>query len=582
MTNFNFTFQPGMSSEQIIGFEMAGRIWSEYIQDDTVFNIHVALTDELPSEVIGGALPAYVTTDLETVQTALAQDATSIDDAVAIANLNTITASNGDTQYSALLNGTEYQASDLTITQANAKALGLESLVSPNSLDGYIIFNDLDDSLYSWNYDFPRTSTFSNLELDFLGMALHELGHIMGFISGVDSIEDTANQTNQQPSLFNLFGLFDSQNQAGNQVDLSQTSLLDLFRYSDRSASLNAQELTAGEAAYFSIDGGQTAIAPLSIGQFEEGGQVQGYQASHWGGSTTNSEPLLDIPSPFEFITNPFASIFNLASDILLFPVNLLNGQFTTILPTSSQVPIPLGVMDPALVPGNRSNISDLDRQALDVIGYDISDTVSPLDYANLLQETQASLTQFESDITSLLVMEQSITFDDFDDDDLIERRRSSVRTRQQIFFQEVDTPENQVLGDSSSLVNNIQESAFNIYSETLIEGTSVNDLLVGTSASERLVGFAGIDQLTGGEGADVFVLGDENGSFYAGDEYQDFADILDFNGAEDTIVLSGFLTDYRFLVEGSSTWIFKEDDLVADVFNTAGQDLTSRIVFVG
>lgn len=488
MTNFNFTFQPGVSFEQIIGFEMAGRIWSEYIQDDTAFSIYVALTDELPSEVIGGALPAYVTTDIETVQTALRQDAASSDDDVAIANLNTTTAPNGDTQYSALLNGIEYQASELTITNANAKALGLEDLVSPNSVDGYVIFNDLDDSRYSWDYDFSRTSTASSLELDFLSMALHELGHIMGFISGVDSIENTANQTNQQsPSLFNFFGLFGSNNQATNQVDLSPTSLLDLFRYSDRSADLDAQELTAGEAAYFSIDGGQTAIASLSAGQVEEAGRVEGYQASHWNFETTtvSSDPLLEIPSLTGLLTNPFGSIFNLASDILFLPVNLLSGQYTTVLPASSQVAAPLGVMDPVLGPGSQSTISALDLQALDVIGYDLSEDALSLDYAALLQETQTALLQSGSTKEDFLNAGKSVSFDgddDFDDDDVIERRRSRVRTRQAFFFQEVDTPGNQ--SPETPL------PSFEKNGHSRGRGTANNDELLGSiSTSYGLVG---------------------------------------------------------------------------------------------
>ena len=59
MTNFNFTFQPGTSSEQIIGFEMAGRIWSQYLQDDAAFNVHVLATDSLPPTIIGGAVPEF-------------------------------------------------------------------------------------------------------------------------------------------------------------------------------------------------------------------------------------------------------------------------------------------------------------------------------------------------------------------------------------------------------------------------------------------------------------------------------------------------------------------------------------------
>ena len=66
----------------------------------------------------------------------------------------------------------------------------------------------LNDSNYSWDYDFSRTSATSDQQLDFLGMALHELGHVMGFVSGIDSIDNTKTQTNQQPApQFSLLGL---------------------------------------------------------------------------------------------------------------------------------------------------------------------------------------------------------------------------------------------------------------------------------------------------------------------------------------------------------------------------------------
>ena len=117
---------------------------------------------------------------------------------------------------------------------------------------------------------------------------------------------------------------------------------------------------------------------------------------------------------------------------------------------------------------------------------------------------------------------------------------------------------------------------------ENLIEGSPDNDDLVGTDGDDRLVGFVGIDRLTGGAGNDVFVLGDETGSFYDVKEFQDFAKIIDFTLGEDTILLTGSLADHSFLTENGNTWIFKDGDFVANVFNTAGQDLTSSLEFIG
>ena len=55
-TQFDFTYAPGISSEQIIGFEMAGAVWSSYLQDDVTVRIYVESTDQLPEDVVGAAL----------------------------------------------------------------------------------------------------------------------------------------------------------------------------------------------------------------------------------------------------------------------------------------------------------------------------------------------------------------------------------------------------------------------------------------------------------------------------------------------------------------------------------------------
>ena len=65
--DFNFSFAPGITDPQILGFEIAGEIWSQHLadtyQDDYLeINIHVEATDELlPENVVGGAFPTIET-----------------------------------------------------------------------------------------------------------------------------------------------------------------------------------------------------------------------------------------------------------------------------------------------------------------------------------------------------------------------------------------------------------------------------------------------------------------------------------------------------------------------------------------
>lgn len=61
--DFNFSFAPGVTDEQILGFELAGELWSQslvdtYNSENLEINIHVEIKDDLlPDHVIGGAFP---------------------------------------------------------------------------------------------------------------------------------------------------------------------------------------------------------------------------------------------------------------------------------------------------------------------------------------------------------------------------------------------------------------------------------------------------------------------------------------------------------------------------------------------
>ena len=74
----------------------------------------------------------------------------------------------------------------VTITRANMKALGIGGLPSASSqfgggqIDGIMQISD----------------TFDNADADFFQVAIHEIGHTLGFISGVDNVDGGASVTN--------------------------------------------------------------------------------------------------------------------------------------------------------------------------------------------------------------------------------------------------------------------------------------------------------------------------------------------------------------------------------------------------
>ena len=90
MANIEFTYGDGTTLEQIVAFEMAGKIWASHLNDDVTINIYAEVTNNLDAEMLGGALPAFETgvdyTDIEGALSA-SSEITSADDSTAVANL---------------------------------------------------------------------------------------------------------------------------------------------------------------------------------------------------------------------------------------------------------------------------------------------------------------------------------------------------------------------------------------------------------------------------------------------------------------------------------------------------------------
>ena len=288
MATFNFTFQAGMSLAQMIGFEMAGRSWGKRIQDNITINIHVgvARSQDLPEGVIGGALPGFNTIhEIEQVQAALSADITSADDTQAVQNLPINSAASSydnDPDIRTFLEQYAWnQNDDLAITTANAKALTLNNPQATVDLDGFILMSDLAQYDVDWNYDYSRTSTPSSDSLDFLSVAMHEIGHILGFVSSADSAHVADWQADNET----------------NQSRLNATTPLDLFRYSPWSRQYNAVDLAAGVQTYLSINGGQSAIGHFARGKVDLGLGSDGFQTSHWNGETSSGimDPYLTL-----------------------------------------------------------------------------------------------------------------------------------------------------------------------------------------------------------------------------------------------------------------------------------------------
>jgi hypothetical protein len=154
--------------------------------------------------------------------------------------------------------------STVRITNANAKALGLTptpALTGACTLacDASISFGN------SFTWDYNPNDGITPGAYDFVGIATHEIGHAMGFISGVDILDNNSPPVN---------GPFASN-------DFTYVASLDLFRYSALSKASNVIDWTADtRAKYFSIDGGTTNLAGATFSTGRNFGD--GQQNSHW------------------------------------------------------------------------------------------------------------------------------------------------------------------------------------------------------------------------------------------------------------------------------------------------------------
>lgn len=360
--NFNFFDAAGnpaagnVAPNILAGFQAAGQRWSGIFDDNITVNLQldfaaipavpavpsptggpspITLAQTAPNLIdstaeLGGIFPSF-----SLLKNQLALDQTSANDAIAVNNLpvgNLTTGSAAVTEaFSFLTNdrsGTASLDNDTSlgngdfsainnslfaITSANARALGLINANDAN-IDATITVNS------GVNFDFDPSDGIAANAIDFVGIATHEIGHALGFVSGVDTIDARSGPTNGQivipgaavanPTDFDQFPLF---------------STLDLFRRSNDAFALDPDALdlstNPNSDVFFSIDGvlGDGNDILLETGEFNG----TGFQASHFGEVAGAS----------------------------------------------------LGILDPVAAPGELLAISQNDILAFDVIGFDLIDT---------------------------------------------------------------------------------------------------------------------------------------------------------------------------------------------------------------
>ena len=242
-------------------FDRAALLWESWIADPITVTINSDFSALGPG-ILGSTGAVYLSSGYNTVRNQLVTDAGNEPDDAIVLSMPTAA------QFVATIPAGFALDGNIFGTKANFKAMGF-CQVGPGCLDttfgvsdGNIAFSTL------FPFDFDKTNGISAGTIDFEGVAVHEIGHLLGFVSAVDDVDfvlpGTTNQLEPAP--------------------------LDLFRFRDASANDPA---TAANFTTFARD-----MVPGSVDIFDQvlagsGGDIEvlmstgpdfgdGQQASHW------------------------------------------------------------------------------------------------------------------------------------------------------------------------------------------------------------------------------------------------------------------------------------------------------------
>jgi Ca2+-binding RTX toxin-like protein len=530
MVTFNFSYAPGTTLQQMMGFEMAGRIWSTYLTDNVTVNLHVEMTDRLGANTLGGSIPRLnAKQDFKPFRDSLFADSVSADDRLAMNAVNDkeidawfdlYEGSNGNS-------GSSLHTNRMNITSANSKALGITlKKGTSDQLDGYILMNKLANQSTQWNYDYTRSSQAPTNSVDFLSTILHEVGHVLGFASSVDRsgwVNSRVRSNNERKDY-----------ETNIKERIQHATPLDLFRYSTESGS--NRDFSVGGNIFLSLNQGQQSLASFSSGKDTTAGG-DGSQSSHWKGTPGST-----------------------------------------------------GIMDPSLGLAERASITAIDLRVLDVIGWNLSSQGinTLLNLSTLQDQSKQALAQRLGKTVAWVEANSALSSQQLSRDltqevlTLIENSEVYDKGRRP-----PNDPFGQILEvlslegvfeewmpeDAMKVGDRHQNQIFGSAKTDLISGLAGNDQLVGNGGKDLIEGGKGRDVLSGGNGNDVLAGGRQCDRLTGGNGHDVFVlqpmgcDVIqDFQEGQDQLGLSPSLQVEKLGISqvGKNTLIVWEGEAIA------------------
>jgi len=178
---FTINLVPGTglagNSAALAAFGRAAAQWSRFISDPITVNIDADMQNLGSTTIIGQAESTMLMGDYTEVQNAMVADADA-DDGI-LAFLPTLSQFNVHLPTGFGFNG------NISATKGNFKALGYTGLDEQfGASDATITFNS------GFAFDYDKSNGVSPGMVDFESVAAHEIGHALGFISNVDTIDE--------------------------------------------------------------------------------------------------------------------------------------------------------------------------------------------------------------------------------------------------------------------------------------------------------------------------------------------------------------------------------------------------------